>query len=377
MKLFDWYVLRNLFVATIFVSITLTVVIFLTQSLRFLELVVESGASSSSFWILTFLALPRFFEIILPLSLMASTIFIYNRMTMDSELIAIRSVGYSPLTLARPAIMLALLVTILLWSITMWIAPKSLANMHEMRQIIKAQFSTMLFREGVFNQVGKGLTVYIRERASEGELHGIMIHDSREKAKNPSTVLAKRGVLILKDDGSGHQVVVYDGSRQEYDSKSDTFHKLNFERYTIDLSESGTIRQRWHEPDERTIFELMNPDKNNTRDIENLREFKIEIHRRFTSPLLALSFTLISCCSLLIGPVDRRGQSMRIITAIICIVIIQGLFLSTFNLARQTDWALPFMYILAFVPTIFALFLLSGMGENLRRRLLYVRKSML
>ena len=60
------------------------VVILLTQSLRFLELVIESGASSGSFWILTLLALPRFFEIIGPLSLMAATIFVYNRWSYDT-----------------------------------------------------------------------------------------------------------------------------------------------------------------------------------------------------------------------------------------------------------------------------------------------------
>ena len=146
MKIFDWYVFKNLAVATIFVSVILAVVIFLTQSLRFLELVINSGASSASFWVLTFLTLPRFFEVILPLALMAASIFIYNRMTMDSELIAIRAVGYSPLALARPALVLAMIATVFLWVMTMWVAPKSLASMQEMRQVIKASFSTLLFR---------------------------------------------------------------------------------------------------------------------------------------------------------------------------------------------------------------------------------------
>lgn len=369
MKIFDWYVFRNLAAATVFVSLTLAVVIFLTQSLRFLELVIESGASSSSFWILTFLALPRFFEIILPLSLMAATIFVYNRMTMDSELVVVRSVGYSPMSLARPALVLALMVTALLWAMTMWAAPKALSNMHEMRQMIKAQFSSFLFREGVFNQVGNGLTVYIRERSSEGELHGLMIHDSREKARNPSTILAKRGVIVMNDENQ--QVVVYDGLRQEYDPKSDVLHRLNFERYTIDLPDSGPVRQRWPEPDERTIFELFNPDMENKRDVESLRDFKVEIHRRIVSPLLAMVFTLISCCALLLGPVDRRGQGWRIALAIGSVVVIQGLFLAAFNLSRQTDWGLPLLYILIFGPLCFSGFLLSGLSDRFRRRFFY------
>ena len=71
MYVFDRYVLRNLAMATGFIAVTLAAIVFLTQSLRFLELVIESGASGTSFWLLAFLALPRFLEIILPIALLA------------------------------------------------------------------------------------------------------------------------------------------------------------------------------------------------------------------------------------------------------------------------------------------------------------------
>ncbi|MEM7651287.1 MAG: LPS export ABC transporter permease LptF [Pseudomonadota bacterium] len=369
MKIFDRYIFKNLFIATGFVAVTLAVVIFLTQSLRFLELVIESGASSSAFWILTLLALPRFFEIILPLSLMAATLFLYNRMTSDSELIVVRSVGYAPATLAKPAITLALIVTIFLMGITLWVAPKSLSTMQEMRQMIKAQFSTLLFREGVFNEVGQGLTVYVRERGAEGAMNGLMIHDSRAAGQPPSTILAKRGTLVAAPDG--YQVIVYEGTRQEYNNESAALKRLNFNRYTIDLPESDPVRQRWAQPDERTIVELLNPDPEVQRDLESLRDFKVEIHRRVVSPLLAIVFTLISCAALLIGPVDRRGQLRRIILAVVAVVIIQGLYIAAYNMARQSDVGLFLMYALVFLPLAGSVFALSGMSERLRRRILY------
>lgn len=352
-----------------FVALVLTVVVFLTQSLKFLELVINAGASSSSFWLLTLLALPRFIEVILPLALMAATLFLYNRMTMDSELVVVRAVGASPLSMARPAIVLGTIVTIFLWATTLWATPAALSNMHQMRQVIKAQFSSLLFREGVFNQAGQGLTLYIRERSSDGEMLGLMIHDSREKTKNPSTILAKRGVIVV--DGDNQQVVVYDGSRQEFDRKTGTLHRLNFERYTIDLPESAPVRQRWAEPEERTFFELFDPDLENALDVRNLREFKVEIHRRIISPLLALVFTLIPCCALLLGPLDRRGQAWRIVFAIGGIVIIEGLFLAGFNIARRSDAGIVLAYILVLLPLGFSWFLLSGYADAFRRRLLY------
>jgi lipopolysaccharide export system permease protein len=369
MKIFDRYIFKNLLITSIFVSVTLTVVILLTQSLKFLELVIESGASADTFWVLTSLALPRFFEVILPLALMTATIFTYNRMTGDSELVVIRAIGQSPLSLAKPALLLAMLITCILWSVTMYFAPKSLSTLQIKRQEIKAQLSTSLFREGVFNQAGKGLTVYARDRSADGTLYGLMINDNRADQKNPSTIIAKRGILSTNEDG--FQVTVFDGQRQEYDRQKQILNRLNFDRYLIEIPDKTAVRTRWQEPDERTIFELLSPDKNNERDAQSAREFKVEIHRRIISPLLAIAFTIISAAALLLGPVDRRGQTRRIIIAVIGVVIIQGLYLSAFSLARQSDAGLVMMYTLTLLPIILGTALLSGFTEKLRRLWLY------
>lgn len=362
MKILSSNIFRNLFVATAFIALVLAFILFLTQSLRFLEIVINSGTSSSSFLILTSLALPRFFEVILPLSVMAGTIFFYNKMMIDSELVAMRSTGFSSFAIARPALVLGLIVTIILWFVTMWLAPASLSRMQNMRQELKAEFSTLLFKQGVFNQVGSGLTVYIQERLQNGELAGLMIHDTRDKTQAPSTVLAKRGTIV--SDAEGQQVIVFDGSRQSFNPESGVLQRLAFDRYTIDLPEGGVTRQRWAEPDERTIFQLLNPDPNNKRDLENLKNFRIEIHRRFTGPLLAFVFPLVALSILLSGPVDRKGQSKKIILSVATIMLIQGAFIAAYNLAQNHFTGLLLMYLLIIAPACLGVFLLSKHFER-------------
>jgi lipopolysaccharide export system permease protein len=373
MKIIDNYLFRNILTATLFVAVVLAMIVFLTQSLRFLDIVLNAGSSGAAFWVLTSLALPRFFEIILPLSVMAATLFIYNKMTIDSEIIAMRAVGHSSFSLSRPALALGLIVTIALWVITMWIAPSSMAQMQKMRGDLKAEFSTYLFREGVFNPLGTGLTVYMRKRTNNGELLGLMIHDTRDNTNPPSTVLAKRGQII--SDGEVQQVVVYSGTRQVFDPDSGILQRLDFERYTIDLPKSRQTRSRWAEPDERTIIQLMSPDMTLLRDRDNLREFSVEIHRRITSPLLALAFPLIALCCLLLGPMDRRGNLRKIIVAIVLVMLIQGLFLSAYNMSRNSNIGLVLMYILTFVPILLSLALLGRHSENLRRNILFAYRK--
>jgi lipopolysaccharide export system permease protein len=369
MARFDTYLFRNLLIATVFITIVLSAVVFLTQSLKFLELVVESGASSLSFWYLTSLALPRFIEVIVPLAMMASVVFVFNKMNMDSEMVAIRSIGFSPFQIGRPAIMLALLLCVMLYAVSMFAAPVALDTMRKMEQVIKAQFSSGMLREGVFNRAGSGLTVYIREKNADGEMAGLVIHDNREENPNPSTVLAKRGVIINTDDA--FQVVVYEGSRQEFDEEKGVLQRLNFERYIIDLPDSDPVRQRWREPEERTFVELYNPDLEEERDAESIRQFQIEINKRLTGPLLTIVYTLIAIAVLLIGPIDRRGQGRRIMLVIFVVMCIQGLYLTSFNIARNSDLGFILMYALIILPSMIAGFAISGASEKIRRKVLY------
>lgn len=369
MKIFDRYLFKNLSIANLIVAVILATIIFLTQSLRFLDLVLNAGGSGNAFWILTLLALPRFFEIILPLSTMAATLFIYNKMLIDSEITAIRAAGLSPMALAQPVLALAFFISIILWNTTFWIAPASVSQMQKMRSELTTEFSNILFREGIFNAVGKGLTVYIKDRNAYGELEGLMIYDSRNESAPPTTILAKRGMMVEGENGP--QVVVFDGSKQEYNKDNNILQRLSFDRYTIDLPDSGPVSQRWAEPEERSIWSLMRPNLSDERDKENLREFKTDFHKRISAPFLAITFPVIALCFLLLGPIDRRGQNRRIMGCILTSIILQSSYLSVYSLARNSDVGIFMLYLVPILPLIIGLFLLSKKSENLRYSLFY------
>jgi lipopolysaccharide export system permease protein len=367
--IFDRYLFRSLAGAFALTAFTLAAIIMLTQSLRFLELVINSGASSGAFWVLTLLALPRMFEVILPISLMVAVLFIYNRMAGDSEITAMRAAGFSPLRLSRPALVLAGIVTGVLLITTTWMGPAALNSMQKMRKAIKAEYSAMMLREGVFNPVGDTLTVYVRERGQGGELKGLMIHDSRPELKAPVTIIAARGIVVATD--TGQQVLVFDGSRQDFNAQTGALNRLDFAQYSLDLPEPAAVNTRWREPEERSFSELLSPDPATLANPKSLHKFTVEIHRRLAAPFLALSFCIISLACLLIGPVDRRGQGRRLSTALVSVVLMEALYLTSFNLSQESMAGIVLMYVLIFLPIVGGLFLLSRVGEKFRRKAMY------
>jgi lipopolysaccharide export system permease protein len=280
-------------------------------------------------------------------------------MTADSELVVMRGLGFSPLTLAKPALALACGLTLFLMLLSFYIAPKATASVQHLRQTIKAEATTLLFREGVFNQAGKDLMVYLQSRGKGGVLEGLIIHDARPVNKHPITIVAKSGMLVSTD--SGRQVLVYDGSRQDYDKKAGVVNRLKFDQYTIDVpEEGGQVRKRWKEPEERTFYELLNPDLQNPEDKEAIKQFRLELHKRFLSPFLCLTYATIALCCLLLGQVNRRGQSLRIGFAIICAIILQSLYLAGLNLAKSSLSGFIILYLTVFGPMVFCALLLAG-----------------
>lgn len=347
MPIVDRYILRQIFVATFFVTLILAALIFLTQSLRFLDLVVNAGASGLDIWVQTLLVLPGFFEIVLPIGMVAAVLFIYNRLMIDNELAVMKALGFSSLQLARPALTLSFLLGVALFFVMGWLAPNTKSEAYTLRQKIQDQMTTMIFQQGIFNEVGDGLMVYIRDRDSDGNLQGLIIHDTRDETKSPTTIIAAKGILVT--NGTTQQVVVYNGSRQEADPTTGILRRLDFDRYTVDLPQpEKDTTERIREPDERTLGELLaRPDRMTREDRSLRRQLRTEIQKRFLTPFLVPAFSCVGIAILMLGGFDRRGQSKRILAAITVITLLQILYLVSYHIAKQSSLGFPLMIVVA------------------------------
>ena len=77
----DRYILRQCFGVMIFVTAALSAAIWLAQSLRLIDLIVNRGLSIEVFLYLAVLILPRFLDIVLPIGVFIAVLFTFNRLT--------------------------------------------------------------------------------------------------------------------------------------------------------------------------------------------------------------------------------------------------------------------------------------------------------
>ena len=98
------YIFRQLAIGTVLVSLALASIVWLTQSLQFLQFVINKGLAIGAWLKLTMLLLPWFISVILPAALFLVIVFVYNKLTMDRELVVAQAAGISRFGLARPAL---------------------------------------------------------------------------------------------------------------------------------------------------------------------------------------------------------------------------------------------------------------------------------
>lgn len=361
----DRYIFRQLLTATIFVAVTLTCVVWLTQSLRFIEMIVNRGLSIPLFVYFTLLLLPNFLSICLPVALLVAVLFIYNRMLTDSELVVMRAGGFSHFRLARPAILLAALTTVVCYALTVYFIPASYRTFKDLQAALRHSFPVILLQEGVFNTVIKGVTVYVRQRSADGELRGIMVHDARNPAR-PVTMMAERGSIVSGADGP--RVVMENGNRQETDEQDGRLSLLYFDRYSFDIGAiNPTQGVRWREPRERFLPRLFNPPASDNW-VRN--KLLLEGHHRLAMPLLPVAFAFVALAFMLSGDFSRRGQTVRILGAVATVLLIETAQLGVKNLGERLPGLAPLMYLAALLPALAGAVALGGWWRFRRRRLL-------
>ena len=351
----DSYIFRQVLFALVVATGGLTALIWLTQSLRFVDLVVNRGLSLAVFLHLTALLIPSFIEIMLPITTYVVIQFVYQRMSTDRELTVMRAAGLSPWAMARPALTVAFLAMLLGYGLSLWGVPAAMADFKEFQWEIRNRLAAFLLQDGVFTPLSDKLTVYVRSRDPDGSLRGILVDDAREATAH-ATILAERGRLL--DGPSGPRVLLLDGSRQEIDHQTGRLDILTFKQNEIDLAEAtkGDVA-RPIDMSELPLGALLDPHPMFERD---RAKWKAEGHKRLTIPLTTLSYAMVGLFSALGGIFRRHGGILRPLVTVGVMVGLLALGLAFGTLAARDSDLLFLMWLPAILPGLVCTWLLFG-----------------
>lgn len=355
MKKLNTYIAKQIITGFLLVSFSLMSIIWLTQSLRFVDLITNKGIAMSLFIKMTSLLMPRIFTILSPISLFAAVLFVYNRMLSDRELVVMKAAGISPWQNAKPALFIGVIMSIFNFYVMNIGIPQAENAFNELEWQVKNDVSHLMFREGEFTTLQNNLTVFITTHEPDGSVSGVLINDERNP-KTKSTISAEHGRIVYTDKGP--RIILVHGSRQQIDKTTQQFTSVTFDRYSVDFGTKETKARKEAGVREKTLRELLFAADNPKLTPQEVNRYIVEGNKRLTTPLMNVVFALLACTGLLVGNFNRRGQLKIVSISVASMVIIQALDLSFGNLAAKHLYWLPAVYLNLLIPFLTCLYLL-------------------
>jgi lipopolysaccharide export system permease protein len=337
MDLFGRYIFRQLVGSFLLILVTLTTIIWLSSALAKLSLLTTKGQSVFMLLKITSLALPALMAIIAPMALLVACLYTLDRLNGDSEIIVMSASGARIWKFASPCIILASILCVVILFFNLIVTPTSLRTLRSFITQVQTDLVSQVLQPGRFTAAEDELTFHIRDRSLNGELYGLIVHDSRSKDL-AMTYLANRGQIVSNDDGS--YLVMKDGHihRKELSKKDNEVQIVAFEQYIFDISQygpksTGSSLKRG----ELYLSELMNPDVTNRDYIRNPGRYTAEIHERFSSALYPLAYIMIVINFLGHPRTVRENRMWSIVIAFVVAISLRAAGLATNNmLATQS-----------------------------------------
>ena len=353
---FDRYLFAQMIRTSIAVSVTLVGIMWLFQTIRILEVVINRGAPISEFLLMSVTVIPLWLTIAVPIGGFIGVTWVLHRAVADRELLVMQASGMSALQLARAPIALGVLLSTALMLNSTILLPLSFGVYKQVQFKVRNSIPAIMLQEDVFIDVVDGMTMLIGEKYEDGLARDIFIHDERTEGK-VITLTARAGQFIERDGLPA--VLLQDGERMELGSNEKAGAKLLFDTHMVMIAPQDR-KEATRMPidmNEDTITNLLDPAKSPSPAYINQR--RAEGHYRLVSPILALVLVLTASCGVLYGQVRRHTWTRRTIMTFCAGMFCIAAVISSRSLVTMIPATVPLLYASLVVPAILMMAMLA------------------
>jgi len=317
------YIFRTTLGAFLVVLASVTMLMWMTQALRNVDLMTNQGQTILVFVGITGLIIPLLILLIAPIALMIAVGFTLNKLSTDSELIVMNAAGMAPWRIFQPFLAVGIVVSLVVAAISMYVSPKSLRELRRWATEVRAEVVTSNVQPGRFAVVDGRMTMHVRGRAPNGQLLGVLIDDARDP-KERVTILAETGSTLTNENGT--YLILENGSVQRHVATQRDPDFIAFREHAFDLSRlTPTISFIRYSVQERFPWELAYPPADDPLFKEQPGNFTAELHNRITAPLYPLAFLIITFAYLGAPRTTRQSRTMSFVSAALAVSVLRGI----------------------------------------------------
>lgn len=312
-----------------------------------------------------------FVPLSLPIAVFFSTIYCLNRLSSDSEYIAMRAGGMTKFRILVPFLIIASILTASVYQLNQNVIPQSNKEFRQKLNYLTSSGLLAGIKEGQFFTLIPNLTLFATESTKYGRnLKEVFLH-LVEQGGSEKVIFADRGELVFERSSESLSekltLTLYDGNIIG-EASGGNVEKILFEKYVFPVSQQQFDDRLSIKETMLTSKELEGVLKMTQEEADkaygfNEKEFfnaKYEFWNRKNGALICFIFCLLGFT---LGISGNRGKSKNSgLLGLFCLIVYYGLYFSLVGLAKKGTIPIP---LAVFLPII----VMSFIGLGLYRKL--------
>lgn len=294
MKILDWYIFKKFMVTFVFTILTITVIAVVIDTSEKTDDFVKSGLPFMG--IVTkyyFGFIPFIISMIFPLIVFIAVIFFTSKMAGRSETIAILASGVPYNRMLRPYLLGAILLAIIMSLANAYIIPRA--------NEIHSNFKTQYIDKNSSYQAGQSGSRDYYFRADTNTFVGMKYYDTLNKAASSFFMEKVKGNKVFYNLRSDY--IRWDTATKKWRAENAIERKIDGLNETVvkhahlpvDINmKPSELRRDEYMKDKLTTPELYAfIQREQDRGTEGLNTYKVELYRRFATPVSVIILTLM------------------------------------------------------------------------------------
>ena len=367
--------IKEIFKTFIVILLGLSLIAWTVRAVNFLDLIVESGYSTSTYFQYSFLILFGVLTKFIPLAFLLSLMIFILKQIQEKEFLILWTSGVKKIKIVNLFFFISIFILLIYLIFSALITPFAL---NKSRSIISQNnFNSFLptVRVQQFSDSFEGFT-FIVEKRINNNIENVFIHDRSNTLKNltpnqnsnsSTTIVAQSGIIEEK------KMILFKGQIISSSRKNTKNEIIKFEQLNIDLNnlQTGTIKQpKLQETSTLELFRCMNAVaatytiscKKNTK-----KEITTILNRRIILPLYIPIIALI-CSFLIIKTKTRKNLFLNkySIFALSFLVLLYAELIIRYTGISKTVGILFIVSPLILIPIIYSYIIFKLSRESVR-----------
>ncbi|MFN4102388.1 MAG: LptF/LptG family permease, partial [Pararhodobacter sp.] len=155
----DRYILSQFTMLFGFFALVLVSVYWINRAVRLFDELLSDGQTALVVLEFTALTLPIVIATVLPVAAFAAAAYGTNRLSGESELVAMQAAGLSPWRLARPVAVFGVMVAVMVAVLVHGLVPMARARLADRQTEIAENATAQFLRPGAFQYPARGITL--------------------------------------------------------------------------------------------------------------------------------------------------------------------------------------------------------------------------